>query len=165
MNKIVSFYFKHASEKSFDFGYDTVVGIKHADITSLNQVLKNEGLPTSDANQLFLGGGMNFNYGNHLSHFTGNGAFNEEGNGINYGYKIELSIFNLVPEVGITREAMVIEIEELPNQNTGIRTQINNASISKLNIEAMAASIGLRILFHNDFGAMFPGFFSVIRSR
>lgn len=165
------FSFGHPKEEYFDFGFDIEVGGKFSNIEDLNKILKEEELPESKTNLLYIGGGMNFIYGNHLLHFNGNGAFDEVGNdlngfrtksrgwgaGINYGYRIGLSIFNLVSEFGIARDALVIEVEELANQNSGIRTRLNTPNVSKLNAEVFAASIGFRILFYNDFGTMFPG--------
>ena len=162
--------FHHPVDKALDFGFEIDVGAKISNIKNLNTILNNEGLPESKTTLMYLGGGMNFTYGNHFFHLSGNAAFDEEGKdlngyrnltrgygvGIHYGYRFDLAVY-LIPEIGISRDALIVEIEELPNQNSSIQNQLNNSNISKLKSEVFAASLGFRLLFPTDNGILFPG--------
>ena len=165
------FSLEHPTAYPVDFGFEFGFGIKFSDLTDLNRILTAEGLPKSPTSSPLVGSGMNLIFGNHMVHFNGNAVFNETGNdlngtrnltrgwggGINYGYRIGLNIFNFVPTIGITRDALIVELEQLPSQTNNIQDQLSNRNISKLKSEVFAASIGFRVLFHSDNGTMFPG--------
>ena len=128
--------FKHPTEKFLDFGFEFDLGVKISEIKNLNRILSEEGLPESKGSLMYVGGGMNFTYGNHFFHLSGNAAFDEEGKdlngfrnltrgyggGVHYGYRFDFA-FYIIPEIGISRDALIVEIEELPNQNSGIQNQ------------------------------------------
>ncbi|WKK77973.2 hypothetical protein QYS49_13455 [Marivirga salinae] len=162
--------FEHPSVNSFDFGINIAVGFKYSKIDELNKQLEAASLPKGDSNLPYLGGGMNFIYGNHFLHFNGNAAFNDDENeldgftittrgwgiGINYGYKIGLPIFNLIPTIGVSREALLFQIEDLSGKNQSFTNQLQNFNLLQLHSEILAASLGVKILFHDDYGTLFP---------
>ncbi|WP_180336439.1 autotransporter domain-containing protein [Pontibacter ramchanderi] len=163
--------FSQPAENTVDYGLNLLIGGQFSDLKELNAILKEDGISEVNPNSILIGGGINFIYRNHFMHFKGNAALNERredsngmrtkahgfGAGINYGYKFDLGSVYLVPYAGLSRDALLIEIQDLPASHTPIRNQISNRNISKLHNEVLAASVGLRALIPNDWETMLTG--------
>lgn len=142
-------------------GFNTYSGLQLVNFEGLNQNLDQAGLPRASNAYLLLGGSLYYSFNGHALNAEGMGSIGFTSSqpidgvktearvsslGVNYGYRFGQGKFNLTPYVGVAIDILKVEIQDLPQSNTGIDDQIMDRTVSILSSEVASTTIGFRSL-------------------